>query len=453
MRNLPFSFLSVLNFLILFIPTINIAFASQANKSPLPNVTAYFFGGGGERPQKVETDFLYDAQTLKDVGDEKKWSKSFFHDGGHAADNNWMNSLSTDEKASFTSKIFSDKILEMENKVKTKQVRQLMIYISTHGKEKNGLMHSVQTIDGAANMKDLKDLIALAEKKEIPLAIIDTSCFGGASINLGTNKKYTCVISMSDDDLAYGTDSNSFLRALKVEPNLEAAFLKSRLSANSRGNSPVAQPQISTDIGSQIRKELEFFKEDLHDITHSKSNCPEKTLGNKNISDFESLLEGMRKKRIALDPAVNDYLDKLRSFRLEKVKVMTSIENTKKMDKKICLKKGDEDCLTYSELESKLQNQQNMLNEIKDKKNFDDMYKTIVKETVHELTILKSRPEYLNYQKMVSLTETSAKNLHIKAANISRIERDLYNKLYINYSQTQKHSKNESNPCRNFKIQ
>lgn len=145
-----------------------------------------------------------------------------------------------------------------------KEGDQLMIYIDTHGAEKDSgtKTHRVSTAEGTAvnldnlrgstmvNLDDLEPLKKLAARKKVKMAIIDASCHSGNTIALADEN--TCVISSSGPDhYGYSSFGNAFPLAMNKGKTLEEVFLEVR-----RAEYPPSFPMISTSEGMSIYNEL-----------------------------------------------------------------------------------------------------------------------------------------------------------------------------------------------------
>ncbi len=407
---------------------------------------AYYFGGGGDPAELKETIFFDDLKDFSKVSKNKTWSATLLHDGGHPVDDAWIRQNLPKSNAHFTTKEFEKTLKDAEGKIQSGQIKageQMMVFISTHGRENDGteLTHQIATNDGHINVSQLRNLKELAEKKGVHLAIIDTSCFGGESISLGSDK--TCVISMSDQTTANALDSSTFLAALGTEKNLEDAFIVGRKKADIS----TAQPQISTETGLFIRNKLKALSraaqasDSLVVGRKVQDSCK---YNQKNIDDLKAILAELNSGAdTKSDPQVSEWVKTLELHRKKELEVVRQIELVKKGDTELCYKMSDayEKCRKMSELEE-------MLSAYEDdvaKKNDPN---GISKYTVASIKKLIAGSKYQQYKAQVDKVELLAKEVDSKKQEIAKIEKAIYNQQYKKFSTANK----SENPCRNFKL-
>ena len=197
---------------------------------------------------------------------------------------------------------------------------QLLVLVGAHGyeHEDNQKTHSVMAIDGQVNLDGLQDVIDLAEKKGIKLAIVDESCRSGNILNL--DYKNACVMSgASKNGLGYsdGHFSVNLADAAKSKSNpvsLEDVFLKSRLTRGS-----FAQPLINTPAGIETYKYLDDLGNYLRetDEPRAASECSDHNLEQKNRLD---LLKVSLKARISDEKVYDKVMKEFQELAQLKVK-------------------------------------------------------------------------------------------------------------------------------------
>lgn len=411
----------------------------------------YFFGGGGDVSKK-ETIFFGDLEKFSAVSTKKNWSTQYVHNGGHSEDDAWLRKNAPGKATNFSASKFDDTIDEIKKKITDKKIKkndQLLIFIATHGEEKvqGQSGHEVLTVDGAINTlsRNLIEMRDLAEKNDIKLAIVDNSCHSGPTLDLGTDK--TCVVTMASDDVAYVGDSFRFLEAMNSEENLEEAFLKSRFVENAHVQP--GQPQISTESGRQVGRIMSSFSEDLNDYFDSKepvfdsSNCQKRS---NNIADIEKLLAKINSTApLFSDSQIKAYAKELKGYRDLENEAIGMFNKTRNLDKQVCfnLSSGFKSCLNFSELEF---NESFNQGEIDKKK---DPY-GVSQETLANLKRIKASDQYKKYKGETEKMKQKGRKVYEQSKEISKIEREIYSKLYSQLSQ--RNGKEKNNPCRDFKL-
>jgi len=141
---------------------------------------------------------------------------------------------------------------------------QLMIYIDSHGGEKEASLktHRISTAEGTAvnldnldgsetvSLDDLEALKDLAKAKRVKMAIIDASCHSGNTVALADEN--TCVISSSGPNhYGYTSFGYAFPNAMSKGKTLEEVFLEVR-----NNETAPSFPMISTNEGMSVYNEL-----------------------------------------------------------------------------------------------------------------------------------------------------------------------------------------------------
>ncbi|WP_408095361.1 hypothetical protein ACJVC5_09980 [Peredibacter sp. HCB2-198] len=233
-----------------------------------------FMGGGGE-PAGPETIFDYQVKSIGSFNSNSNWETQVSFNGGHSKTESYL-ADSFRRKATntrFTESEYDRIIKDYETKINNGQITsadQLMLIVSTHGsmkktdKEKThdvsvtgGAVQNFDTAEGSrmVSMDKLQNLVNLAEKKGVKLAIIDLSCHSGNTLAL--NKPNTCIISATGPNhYGYAGNSpapftNAFIDNMKKGKSLEEVFLNARSSFND-----LSFPMISSPVGMDLNNEM-----------------------------------------------------------------------------------------------------------------------------------------------------------------------------------------------------
>ena len=144
-----------------------------------------------------------------------------------------------------------------------RSIVQLVIAIETHGSPEGGgtPRHPIWAAGGTFDLNRLEPLIAAAKRRQLALAIIDNSCFGGSSLS-DAEDGGACVITqgarrtVAFENVAPRADGrlNSLWNQLGPGISLEQAALHVR---SATGDKSETLWQIGTPAGLQIYRELE----------------------------------------------------------------------------------------------------------------------------------------------------------------------------------------------------
>ncbi len=226
----------------------------------------YLFGAGGESAAKTDTIFDGDIKiTGEKLVQKENWEVHALINGGHAKTEAIANTVfkQASQVDTFTSQHYNEYLKSILQKIKSGQIKkgdQLVIQINTHGaRQKNSINqigHSVTANNGLVDFNLLKEVTQLANKQSIDTAVLDFSCFSGATQDLSSN--HTCVVSASGEyNVAFVNQSNTFTRQfisqIGTNKNLEEMFLNARTYKNTTDPS---FPTISTEQGKAIYEDL-----------------------------------------------------------------------------------------------------------------------------------------------------------------------------------------------------
>lgn len=271
----------------------------------------YIIGGGGE-PLGNETIFDTALTNMGNFFNKSDWFPTISFNGLHPHTEDLLKTIFKKARnlGSFDNKNYNDIVSEMIKKVSSGDIKegsQLMLIIDTHGARNIGeKTHQIYLNNASTvNLDRLKDLISIAEKKGVKLAVVDMSCFSGNIQNLKNDK--VCLISgTGKDQFGYGGVSqevftNKFYSLMNKGKNLEDIFLSARTSGDK-----VDFPTISTPEGKLIDSLLykfmapflDYNDEKISNYTNSyghtsKSFEAQVCLLNKNLNQMQTILAQM----------------------------------------------------------------------------------------------------------------------------------------------------------------
>lgn len=177
-------------------------------------------------------------------------------DGSHPQDRQLVNQAFGQNLPTFTAENAKKQLADLIKDPSLKAGNQVLLVINTHGRppSSNNSLHCVETEGGQCWPLDLKATRDALKKKGVRLAIIDTSCYSGSTIDLADES--TCVITAADKNHPSFTDFAEMLakrgRSRPNEPeaeNLEELFFKSLYNSNTK----IHSPQISSPLGKQLQ--------------------------------------------------------------------------------------------------------------------------------------------------------------------------------------------------------
>lgn len=226
----------------------------------------YLFGAGGESAAKTNTIFDDDIKiTGEKVAQNQNWEVRALINGDHAKTETIANTVfkKASQVNTFTSQNYNEYLKSLLQKIKSGQIKkgdQIVIQINTHGARQkdsiNQIGHNIVTNNESVDFNLLKEVTQLADKRSIDTAILDFSCFSGATQDLSS--PHTCVVSASGEyNVAFINQSNTFtrqfIRQIGTNKTIEEMFLNARTYKNTTDPS---FPTISTEQGKAIYKDL-----------------------------------------------------------------------------------------------------------------------------------------------------------------------------------------------------
>ena len=220
---------------------------------------AYFWGGGGEPFSKSSTKFdpHFEAHVRPLLN--KGWSVKVLYGKGHPESEKLVEfTLGKGSVLEFSLRNVQAQLAHLTSELKSNKITQVLFVIATHGddpiKNADEKTHRVLLTDINLKKSMSLDLLIpirdLTEKQKVPMAILDHSCYSGASLVLsGPN---TCVVSASSSqDVSYDEFTMQLIHQLVQGETLEKAFLVARRNSND-----FAGPEISTRANSLLKETL-----------------------------------------------------------------------------------------------------------------------------------------------------------------------------------------------------
>lgn len=209
-------------------------------------------GGSGD-PPGPSTIFDSKLQILTQFRQQNStYKESVFFNGGHPESEKILKENFPNGKH-FSEESFRQTVRYLKEK-KVNPGDKIIISIFSHGErgfppEKS---HKIHCGDKLCSLDELNSAIHELESQGAKVAVIDTSCFSGGSLRLGSEK--TCVMTTSPaNSVSYGVDGENVAKSLvdKSNKNLEEVFLESRKKGYGLGG------DINTEAGRKARKILD----------------------------------------------------------------------------------------------------------------------------------------------------------------------------------------------------
>ena len=214
----------------------------------------FVFGASGDPKDKPGTIFDAAIGKLGSYSSHADWNSFVYLDGGHPATEQAAKDAFpfASERGPFTTENFEKSRSEWIHFLTPGNCpKQMMVYIDSHGLASANQedTHSVSIGPNPgdhASLDNLQSLVRDAQVCNTKLAIIDMSCFSGASQSLAGPG--VCVISATTaDNYGFADFGELFAQSMQPGKNLEQVFLEARsLSASA------ATPQISTPMGQEL---------------------------------------------------------------------------------------------------------------------------------------------------------------------------------------------------------
>ncbi|HPI41331.1 MAG TPA: hypothetical protein PLJ21_11045 [Pseudobdellovibrionaceae bacterium] len=436
---------------------------------------AFFLGGGGEQPTKKTTTFDDTLENFYEAAKKKKWPTTVVFNGGL---------IETEKKfpdhQPFTKLNFEQTISALEEQIKSNKIKekeQILLSLASHGLESSPIseVHNISTTDGRVPISRLKALVSLAESKNIKLAILDLSCFGGKSIALSSEK--TCVISSTTpNNFGIKYDADNLFKNIKNSNNLEEAFLVNRAQSETPGF-----PQISTKVGKNIHNHMRPFQSSLRIGSQLSLNNTfwGSCAGPK--SDYDNVFKLMKALNIAEPGYLNiSFFEKstqklIKEFK-EKIAIYEAykkdlLQKLKLGDQKICIEniafddckilpenyydfheKGKESprktCLEIKSIDYQLKANEEGLASLKLQYPPGQPVRQIINcnKRIEKIRALKASDNYLDFSRSIQSVQENGMALYDEVTKISKLERVIYDQAYKKLATKE----NGANPCRDF---
>lgn len=229
-----------------------------------PTRTHFFVIAGGGEPPGRTTMFDTSMMNLANYSRGYQFEKRVYFDGRHADAQASVQAAFGYKPASLTITNYDRQVDEYIRDLRAGRIKsgeKMMIVVNTHGSSpvRGQISHSVSADDengqnGTVDLARLKELRDLANARGVQLAIIDLSCYGGASQTLANDK--TCVISGSGpNQISWTSFTNQFTSQMSSSANLEEAFVRTL-----EYYEQPSTPEINSPAGRTAARELRAFE-------------------------------------------------------------------------------------------------------------------------------------------------------------------------------------------------
>lgn len=448
------------------------------------------FGAGAEDQKKTSTMFDSGVVALSPYVNRTKFKEvNLAFNGGHRDTEAKLKLFYPKQgNKNFTNSNIDSAITSYISKIEKGIIKpgdQILISIDTHGAPQYGSEKTHQIATVASNksshydlysMDGLKKLMEVAKAKNIKLGILDLGCFSGNTQNL--NDGHACIISATSPDLFSYKSSSAFstlfFKNFSTSENLEDAYLKARVDADSERSMPMISTNTGKDIYQKISKVLNQFvrsnadtkgrAENLQELIGSFDQvkyCDRNIQFNRMMSEILRLENFIKNNEGVIDWLFDSSLSELKELRelLLKYKnmqddVIRDYLNLKKMlGNKVSISfespKGVINRMAYSYLD--ILGNDFRIHLVREKNMPKPNSKMI---SIYEALIAKKNELCSNNSPMCKGIEDmkkvskKLKGTEVLAEEIAEKERILYDRMYRKNSALSK----KSNPCRDFKL-
>lgn len=468
-------------------------------KAENPKTHMLVLGGSGD-PAGDSTMFDPSLTSFGDYYKKKQQAgelgeASIAFDGGHSKTDEIKNTQfpNVSRLQNFTAETYQQEIARFKTMIENKTIKpgeQLLVYINTHGGEKdpNGKSHTIATGDAAitnyntvagaqsVSVDQVADLQIAASKNGVKLAIVDLSCHSGNTQSLSDDK--TCIISATGKNhYAYngGGFNGTFSGNIKPGENLESIFLKTR-----KEDTAADYPMISTREGQLISDELyNLFtpylqykssadkltdelikaasdpnyaceKEQSYDRLDALLNMIEKsTTVTKKVLFFETKesivdFDGLKKSLKEYKNIQEDLTAQLKALHVEKLQQKEAVDSANSYSWSELLSSNWEELVRNSQ--DHIEHDQPLLEA--DRRTYELNINVFSKAIDARNRILRDNPAIESYKTVVSNFDNGQHKTTKLAENVATLEKKLYDGLYQRFSR----NREDSNPCRDFKL-
>jgi hypothetical protein len=493
-----------MKFLLLLLMTTNFqSYAATAAKTHM-----LILGGSGD-PAGDSTIFDDSFSKMGDYYQSKQNSgqlgqASIAFDGGHTKTDALKtkfphaNSVQNFTKETYQQEIDRFKSM-MSNNGDIKRGDQLLIYINTHGTEKDAppnKTHSIATGDaaianynsGAGGTLVSVDQIAALKKAAadngVKLAIVDLSCHSGNTQELADAN--TCIISATGKNhYAIGGPgfSGTFTGNLKSGENLESVFLKTRTE-----DTAADFPEISSPEGKLIEDGIyglmtPYLQNRFSSVAQPGVIADKLTIEllaaasdpnyackkDNSFNDLNKLLDQVAKnttitKKVGFletkesivnfdefKKALKDYKDiqdqlteQMKAMHVEKLQTMEAINTQNKYSWAYLLKTDWAPLLA----ESQFHLAHDPALSASERLQYETNVEVYTKAQISKARIIQENPGITEYQNVVKNFENGQKKTMELSDKVAKYEKKLFNGLYKKYAR----ENDQSNPCREFQL-
>lgn len=334
---------------------------------------------------------------------------------------------------------------------------QLAVIIDAHGGECNAEGgHSIVDSDGKMfNLKKLEAIKVAAKKAGVKLAIADSSCYSGCSLDLADEE--TCVISSSNAKSPAGSNfTYGLYYSIKPGSNLEAAFLAARSSFASRSGAP----QISTLAGREAATTLNVIHDTVatHDESLPKTEAWSHLCSLSGMQASEEVIRNLRDKLLGSACDNPQILDDLKGALSANYNLRKTVEKDVAFEsKKVKIAGEDIPYRSLADVDRTMRRYKASLARTTDPEVID-FYKKLIKAEPEyrrwQSELLKTEPEFKKInanramsKEFIAMTERSAQ-LTKSSERVLKCESKIYDCIYKKNNE----KKSGANPCASFKF-
>ncbi|MDR3608441.1 MAG: hypothetical protein P4M08_13820 [Oligoflexia bacterium] len=433
-------------------------FSASAAADGSVNVRYALVLGGGDSSAGPGTQFDASAKTLAGKLKSAGYISSALFDGGHSETDSMIASLYGAQGGPFTNAETQALLRQIISGIKNGKMHrgdQLLIDIDSHGAppDPTGL-HWVETSYGPGfDVGSLTALRDAAEQAGVHLAVIDASCYSGATLALSSSK--TCVITAAPaDQVGDQSTAENLNNALKPGLSLESSYLQSRLA------DPYGFPEISTYAGQEAADVLSLIDSQIIIDSSDPQNLPTNTVACEleNDTPFYSqlkLLTGLLPALYGAPPdSVQDLFQKV--YQYKHLREMM-LEDTTYLTKKVIINGIPFELAQLLDPNQTIASSKNLLKQPNITEKTIDFVQSMIKALPamesKRAELMQSDPHFrqiLDGEQMMPFGELERPKKLVQlsqaAEAVAQSERLIYNALY------QRYSDERPNPCRDFKF-
>lgn len=417
---------------------------------------AFIFGAGGE-PPGAKTIFDVSFDQMGKVLTQAGYAGRLAYNGGHADAEGLSEKHFPGQRTEVMRDEIEKAIRDFEKDIEEGRIKagdQLLIVNLNHGflPEKKTKSHPVASRGGDFNMDGLESLRLKAEKAGVKLAILDQSCYGGASLALASPK--TCVISATGaDNVGYTTEIYELWKRAAPGKSLESVFLEAR----KYGYMPTS-PRISGEAGTRveellktIQKHLLNYSTDIEQKLRKSQDCPTCFTAEKAGVETELQLNLAEIAALAAIPKAT--LDEIKKRIQEHARIFQALEADWKLEREFAKKMIKIGPTTWSwatlsrfDLAAEKKHWSELVASAKAP--FPKTYYQHVLASLDQVQAKRDQlpqdKDFASFLSLRSKVDAHSKDLAQAAAEVGKLERALYDVLY------QAVRGKGANPCAGF---